>query len=204
MVRRILFLFGIIAVLVYVVAVVLGGLLRPGYSHLSQAVSELIATGAPNKPLLDGLFIAYNGLLIVFAWAVGMSIRGDRRLPVAGAVVLAVVGALGLVMTIWFPMDPRGAVPTTIGTIHLVLAGALSLGSIVAILFIALGLPDRGPWWVYCMVSAVLVFLSGGFAAWTASQGNPLMGLAERITIGLFLQWVAAMSGRLIREDLGR
>jgi hypothetical protein len=204
MVRRVLFLCGIIAVAVYVAAVVAGGLLSPGYSHLSMAISELITAGAPNKGLLDGLFIAYNALLIVFAWSVGMSLRDGRGLAVAGAVLLAAVGALGLVMILFFPMDPRGSAAATAGTIHLVIAGVLSLASILTLLFLALGSPDRGAFWIYSMVSCLLVILSGAYAAWTASQGSPIMGLAERLTIGLFLQWIAALSGRLIREDLGR
>jgi hypothetical protein len=205
MVRRIFFLFGIIAALIYIAAVVIGGIMRPDYNHLSMAVSELIASGAANKQLLDALFIAYNALLLVFAWSVGMSVRGDGKgIAVSGAAILAVVALLGLAMTLFFPMDPRGAPATTAGTIHLVLAGALSLGSILSILFLALGMKDRDAFWVYSMLSGVLVLVSGGFAAVTAIQGSSLMGLAERITIGLFLQWIVVLSGRLVKEDLGR
>ena len=46
--------------------------------------------------------------------------------------------------------------------------------------------------------------VSGGFAAVTAAQASPILGLAERITIVLFLQWVSGLSGRLIKEDIGR
>lgn len=204
MVRRLFFVCGIAAVLLYVAAVITGGVLRPGYNHLSMAISELIETGAPNKALLDGLFIAYNALLIIFAWALGMTVRGGSGLSVSGAAVLAAVGALGLAMTIFFPMDPRGSAATLTGTLHLVVAGALSLGSILSILFLALGSKDRDAFWTYSMVSFVLVLVAGAFAAYTAARGSPLMGLAERLTIGLFLQWVAGTSGRLIKDDLGR
>jgi hypothetical protein len=205
MLRRILFSFGMAAVLVYVVTVILGGILRPGYNHLSMAVSELIAAGAPNKTLLDALFIAYNLFLIVFAWVVGMSVRSDGRpLAVAGAVILAAVGLLGLVMTLFFPMDPRGSPTTSAGTVHLVLASLLSLGSILSIVFLTFGGKERDAFWFYSMASFILVFLSGAFAAVSAAQGSPFLGLAERITIGLFLQWVAGLSGRLAKEDLGR
>jgi hypothetical protein len=55
-----------LAPVVYVVTLILGGLLRPGYSHISQAVSDLIASGAPNKSLLDPLFAIYNLLTVAF------------------------------------------------------------------------------------------------------------------------------------------
>jgi hypothetical protein len=57
---------GILAPVVYVTTVILGGILRPGYSPLSEAVSELIATGAPNKLFLDPLFALYNLLTLAF------------------------------------------------------------------------------------------------------------------------------------------
>jgi hypothetical membrane protein len=205
MVRRIIFLFGVIAVAVYVVAVVMGAALRPGYDHLSYAISELISAGAPNKTLLDGLFIAYNVLVIAFAWALGMSTRGaGSGLAVAGAAILAGVGLVSIVMTLFFPMDPRGSPATTAGLVHLILAGVESLGSILAILFFTLGTRDHGAFWVYSLVSVILVFVSGAFAAVTASLGSPVLGLAERVTIGLFLQWIAALSIKLVKEDLGR
>jgi hypothetical protein len=205
MARRIIFLFGLVAVVVYVVAVVLGAALRPGYDHLSYAISELIVAGAPNKTLLDGLFIAYNVLVIAFAWALGMSTRGDGNgLAVAGAAILAGVGLVSIVMTLFFPMDLRGSPATTTGLLHLILAGVESLGSILAILFYTLGTKDHQAFWVYSLVSVLLVFVSGAFAAVTAAQGSPFLGLAERVTIGLFLQWIAALSIKLVKEDLGR
>ena len=60
--NKILMLSGILAPIAYVGAVVVGGLLRPGYSHIAQYVSELIEAGAPNKALLDPLFALYNVL----------------------------------------------------------------------------------------------------------------------------------------------
>ena len=205
MLRRVFFLCGLVAALLYVAVVVAGGIMRPGYDHLSMAVSELIAAGAPQKSLLDALFIVYNGLLIVFAWAAGMSIRGDGKgTAVAGAALLAAVGLLGLLMTLFFPMDPRGSAATITGTMHLAFAGALSLCTVLSILFLTLGARDHDAFWVYSLVSCALVVLTGAFAAVTAALASPVLGLAERLTIFFFLQWVAGFSGRLVKEDLGR
>ena len=49
---------GIASPILFAVIVVVGGLMQPGYSHISQAISELIERGVLNKPLLDmGLYI---------------------------------------------------------------------------------------------------------------------------------------------------
>jgi hypothetical protein len=205
MLRRVLFMCGMAAVLLYVLAVILGGILRPGYSHLSMAVSELIESGAPNMLLLDVIFIVYNVLLMVFAWAVGMSTRGEGlRLITAGSIILGVVGLLGLALIAFFPMDPRGAAPTIQGTGHLFLAGALSIGSILTVFFLGVGSKVRDGFWFYSLASGILVLVAGGFAAALAAQGSPFLGLAERLTIGLFLQWIFVFSAKLMREDSGR
>jgi hypothetical protein len=58
---------GISAPLLYTFAVAVGGILTPNYNYVSQAISELIASGAPEKALVDPLFGAYNLLVILFA-----------------------------------------------------------------------------------------------------------------------------------------
>ncbi len=205
MLRRTLFACGIAAPLVYAAAVVLGGILNPAHNHLSMAVSELIVGGAPNLLLLQILFIVYNVLLIVFAWAEGMSIRGDGLVVMsAGCWILAAVGVVGIVLTTLFPMDARGTAQTTTGLIHLILAGVLSLGSILAVAFLGIGSKVRDRFWVYSFVIVVLIVVSGAGAAYLAATGHPLLGLAERITIGLFLLWVFSFGVRLVREDTGR
>jgi hypothetical protein len=195
---------GVAAPLVYVTAIILGGALNPGYSHLSMAVSELIESGAPNTTLLDILFCAYGVLLIAFAWAEGMSVRGDGlRLLSAGCVILGIIGLLGIIMTLFFPMDPRGAPQTAIGIIHLVLAGAVSLATILTVAFLGLGSKTRDGFWVYSLVSTILLVLAGVAAAVLAVMGHPLLGLAERLAIGMFLQWILAFAVRLLLEDSG-
>ncbi|NBC95981.1 MAG: DUF998 domain-containing protein, partial [Deinococcus-Thermus bacterium] len=53
---------GVASAAFFVAADLAGILLRPGYSPVSQAISELIETGAPNKTLLDALLLGFHGL----------------------------------------------------------------------------------------------------------------------------------------------
>lgn len=201
MARKILAFSGIAAAIVYVSAVAIGGALRPGYSHISQFVSELIATGAPNKPVLDALFATYNILTVAFgcallleANATGLTTR--RAFAIIGAVVLIIEGIIGLAILL-FPQDPVGATATPTGTTHIVLAGLSSLATILAILFVALWLrthPDLRAFATYSFITVAFIFLSGGIAAATAATQSPLLGLMERLPITGFLQWLAVMS----------
>lgn len=64
--KKFLMMSGMLAALVYVGTAILGGLLRPGYSHLAEAISELVAADAPNRTLLSPLFLLYDALLGFF------------------------------------------------------------------------------------------------------------------------------------------
>ena len=197
--NKVLMLCGIFAPVVYILTVILGGVLRPGYSHVSQAVSDLIAAGAPNKGLLDSLFALYN--LLTFAFGVGLLIymRNDpenRRKVVGtlGAITLVAEGIFGFI-TLFFPED-AGSLTTAIsstGTLHIVFAGLSSLATILAILLMGFWFRDnqalRG-YGSYSFISVAAVFLSGGFAAFSVATQSPIGGLVERITIGGFLQWL--------------
>ena len=59
---------GILAPVVYVGAVVLGGVLRPDYSHVSSFVSALVESHAPHGWLLGPLFGLYNLFCLASGW----------------------------------------------------------------------------------------------------------------------------------------
>lgn len=187
---------GIIAPIIYVTFVIIGGAITPGYSHTAQAISELTATGSPQKLLLDSLFSTYN--LMLLAFGVGfLQYVNNKQPPLlagkAGSWSLILIGTMGLLTNLFFPMDPRGAPATMIGTVHLVLAGLLSLGTISATLFVGLWLrkqPGGKRAGTISLVGCALIVITGGLAAAAAATISPLMGLFQRITIGTFMLWV--------------
>ena len=83
---RLLAVCGIIAPLLYVFTVALGGILTPNYSHVSNAISELIETGAPYTMFLNPLFDVYNILIVLFAAGLYYA-RNVRRSFRAGVVL---------------------------------------------------------------------------------------------------------------------
>jgi hypothetical protein len=60
MLRNLLLICGILSSLLYVGTDILAGTLWEGYSFTSQAVSELSAIGAPTRPLVVPLYLAYD------------------------------------------------------------------------------------------------------------------------------------------------
>jgi hypothetical protein len=185
--------------------VILGGLLRPGYSHVAHAISELIAAGTPNTALLTPLFTLYDLLLAAFGVGLLLTVKASEerqgvRSGTWGALTLVVAGLLGVLMNLFFPQDPGGPAVTFAGTVHVVLAGMLSLGTMLAMLCTGLWLrhaPVLRIYWIYSLASLVLVVVSGALGAAAIATSSPSLGLVERVTIGAFLQWVFVIALKL-------
>jgi len=116
-------------------------------------------------------------------------------------------GILGVLMERPFPMDPRGSAATFAGTMHIVAAGLCSLAIMLALLFGArafTSVPGGRGYALYSYITLAIVFLTGALAATSAATGSALMGLAERVTIGAFLQWVFLVALRHLSGVSGR
>jgi hypothetical membrane protein len=188
---------GVAGPILYVVTVVVGGSITPGYSHAANAISELVQTGAAHRTALNLALAVFNGLILLFA--VGLvrrsrSLRGAGIAVGAGLLIAAVIA--GLAMTP-FAMDPIGQPATFIGIGHIILAGLASLFSLGSLLAFAIGLRRvRGgqPWSTYAALSLTVTLVTGAVAAYGAARLWPTMGLWERFTIGANLQWVFAFA----------
>jgi hypothetical protein len=87
--RTLLLVCGIISSLLYAATDWMGGLLYAGYDFGAQAVSELMAVGAPSESFVGPLFIAYGVLLLAFGAGVYREGAGrDRGLRVAGVLLM--------------------------------------------------------------------------------------------------------------------
>lgn len=201
-VRRFLLWCGVLAALLYMATDVIGGLAYPGYSFSSQAVSELMAVGAPSERIVDPLFLV-NGLLGV-AFAIGVLLeKKGRALRIAGVLLLlnALIGFTGPTL---FEMHPRGVGNVQSDTPHIVLTGigiVLMLGAIGFGGF-ALGARFR----VYSVATIALVLgLSAAMVPFAARLGagqpTPGMGIVERVLIyaGWSL-WPAMLAVALLRR----
>jgi hypothetical membrane protein len=190
---RYLLVTGIIAPIVYLFTVICGAALRTDYSHVSNAISELILAEAPNHNFLNLFFLIYN--LLCLSGAVGLisinRLKSDWKIT-AAAYSLGLVAIAGIAMTLFFPQDPRGTAATFNGTMHLVTAGIESLGLMLAMLWIGLSLranPTRRGFGNLTLLLLGIVFISGGSSALLIQ--SHWMGLLERVTIGTSLFWQA-------------
>jgi len=200
--HKVFLLCGVISPLLFVGLTVLGGALRPGYSHVSDTVSELFSPGAPNKRLLDVLHTSCAVLGVLFGIGVWQFVRGCEYDGLVGPVAAGMIVAIGLVnvaTATLFPQDAWGAPPTFPGQLHKALAGVLALLSILSTLLMGVYLRRTGVlpgFGMYSFVTVGVIVLSGGFAV--ATLGTPIMGLTERITILASVQWTFVFALKLL------
>jgi hypothetical protein len=201
MLRKLLIYCGLAAPVLYVFTAIIGAALRPDdYSHIVNAVSELLSNGAPNKAILDVVFNIYNALLLVFAIGAFSALRNS---PSLSRFAMGILVAIQVLSFSWgfFPMDPLGAEATFAGTMHNVLGGVVAMATIVMPLLMGLGLrrlDDFNRYAVYSFISSAIIFVSGLTGVILAGQGVHLFGLFERITIGTYEVWIFVTALRLL------
>lgn len=176
-----------------------------GYSRMSQAVSELSATGAPSRPFLTAVGPIFSLLQIGFGLGMWQSAHGKRAIRIAGAVLVG-HGVMSL-LWIFAPMSSREVIAagaaTSADSMHLVLAAGTGLfvAAYVAAFAIAFGWLFR----VYSVLTLATALVFGRLSAQVdhleAAEPTPYMGLLERIGMGAWLLWLAVAAVVLLRRN---
>jgi hypothetical protein len=180
--------------LLYVVAVllltVLGGAGVPGYSHASQFISELGATGAPHEML-----VRFAGFLPAGVFLCLFTLGAFRALPRSRLTSVGLIGvliyAVGYIVAAIFPCDPgcRPAEPSASQIVHNLfgLAGyALAPPFLVALGWSA----RRWPGGSYLTVPALLAAGITFVGLLTLSPESPYAGVSQRGIEATVLLWV--------------
>lgn len=204
--RKLLLLCGIVASVLYVVINIITPALWPAYQLTSQTVSELSAIGTPTRFVWTTLCVPYTLLMIAFAFGVLLSAANNKQLKIAGNLLLA-YGLLGILWP-FASMHQRVVLATGGGTIsdrlHLAVGGLTELLYILALFFTAYAMKK---WFrLYSLITFVILVIFGSLTFWAApgvasNQPTPLLGIWERINIGIFLLWVVIFSLKLISND---
>jgi hypothetical membrane protein len=193
---RALLLAGLAAPIVLIVAIVAAGDSEPGYSHVSQFVSELGAVGAAHQNPFNygGLF--FSGLLTVL-FALGMYLQVKPRAWFVASSLLVAVAGIGRLVAGVFPCDAGCAIGnmSNTATVHVV-AGFFALTSgATAPLLLAVGLRRRGQnrlFWVSAGLgcsSLILVTVLFGLG-----KGFPYVGAVQRLALAAFYGWIVAVT----------
>ncbi|MEE9202181.1 MAG: DUF998 domain-containing protein, partial [Dehalococcoidia bacterium] len=126
---KLLALCGIAAPIIFAVLVVVGGFIYEGYSHATQAISELGGVEA-QYPIIQNVNFFVLGILVV-AFAVGLhrGIGGGRGSRL-GPVLVGVFGVVAGIGNAFLPCDAGCDFQSLTGTMH----NLTGLGGFVALI----------------------------------------------------------------------
>ena len=193
---------GVIAPILFTVLLTLAALLRPGYSHVSQFISELGAVGTQNAIVQQTSLIVTGLLIIAFAVGLNRSIR-DGRAAKLGSAFVVVFGA-GMFGGGVFSCDP--GCPTTGGsftnTMHGVVAFSGLIAFILACLILWRALKKDSRWRGYQSFSLVIGIIFLGLSLIFTpllGSGSEWAGAVQRLLIGIVMLWIEIMALRLLR-----
>jgi hypothetical protein len=190
---------GILSSVLYVAVNIIVPAQWPEYSSMSFTVSELSAVHAPTRFLWNVLCTPYTLLMLAFAWGVWKLSEGNKRLRIAGK-LLMVYSSLGLLWP-FAPMHLRETLAAGGGTfsdtMHLTLATITEIIYLFALGFAAAALDRK--FRIYSIITLILLSIFGTLTFLEAPNVSknlptPFIGLWERINIGLFLQWVIVLA----------
>jgi hypothetical membrane protein len=196
---------GVLGPAVFTLTYTVAGLLRPGYSPVDQAISDLGV--GDNAWLLTGSLILLGLSLLGFTISFYRTIRppASTALRVVSAALLASVGAGYAVAGIFDETNP----------LHWQLGAPLVYGGATFGFLLAGVLLRRDRAWrgwgtaslLFSLVTVLLIALTFyTFSSYAYSEGDPspegqLGGLMERVLFVEILAWYAAFGSRLFRAS---
>jgi hypothetical protein len=204
LIKNILLFCGILSSLLYVAMTIFVPLQWPGYNSASQVISELSAIDAPTRQLWVPLGIIYTLLTASFGCGVWYIAGGNRLLGVTGALIF-INGVLGL---FWPPMHQREVLAagggTMTDTMHIVFSFVTVLLFMLSIGFGAAALGKR--FRIYSLITMTILIVFGILTGMDAPEmeanlPTPLIGVWERINIGVYMLWIIVLSVILIGKQ---
>ena len=196
---------GILSSVLYFAINIIVPLQWNGYDLASRVPSELSAIGAPTAKLWAILASPYTLLMIAFGWGVMKAAGENHRLVIAAKLLIA-YGALGFIWP-FAPMHLRETLAaggsTFSDTLHIILGAVTNILYLLALGFAAAALGKK--FRVYSMVTFILVLIFGALTFNEApgvarNEPTPLIGIWERINIGIFLLWIVVLAIVLLQK----
>lgn len=194
---------GVLSSMLYIAMNVFIPMFHPGYSSFSQTVSELSAVDSPTRTLWMVLISLYSLLVFVFGWAVRSVAQGDRRLRIAGILMMVYV----IVGLVWPPMHQREVLAAGGGTLTDTLHIAFTMFTVpLMLLIMGFGSAVFGKRFrFYSLVSILIMIVFGVLtglqsARMEANLPTPWMGVWERISIAAYMVWIMVFAVMLLKR----
>lgn len=196
-------LVGIVGPVVWWLLVAVNGAITPGYSHTTEFISSLGGVGAPYAIVQQLNFAVFGSSLIAFAAGVHVWF-GDGRRPRVGTALFLVFG-VGVILAGVFP-ENAAAPESVTHVLHNVVSMIAFLAGItgVGLLTRRFGSDRRWPTYRYELFGTLLVVLvTFAVFMYTVASDSAVIGITQRLFLGVMTLWVVVQSFRLYRLSGG-
>ena len=177
-----------------------GASAHSAYSHVSQYISELGASGAANASLVAAAGFAPLGGLVLAFLGVASGVFPASRQKTAGVICFGAVGAAYIVSAV-FPCDAGCPDSGSLSqSIHNVFGGFEYVGAFAGLLLLGAAFRGSEIWRDVspaCVISAVFVAL--GFVAMLLPGLQSFRGLSQRVAEASIFLWIGYVSVFLFR-----
>jgi hypothetical membrane protein len=190
---------GLVGAPLFVLVLLIEGATRPGYSAWSNYGSQLSLSDQGWEQIAN--FLVTGTLMLAFAYGLRRAVPSGKG-STWGPILLGTFG-LGLLLSGVFVIDPGNgypagvaAVTTLHGTLHTIF-GASVFASLPAACVVLSRRWTHGAggkvWVAYSVLTAVLML-----ASFVASWDGALLGLYQRLSIGVGWTWIVPLATRLV------
>ena len=198
--ERSLLVCGILSSLWYFAVNIYVPLHYEGYNHKTFTVSELSAIDSPTRLLWVLIVLLYPLLFVSLGW--GILKLANKNFP------LRIMGSLIIVYSFfnmyWPPMHMRGNEATFTDTLHIVWSFITVL---LMMIIMGFGAASFGKQFrIFTIVSMLVLVLFGALTSTEAPNiatngPTPMIGIWERINIGVFMVWVIVLAIELLKQQ---
>ena len=196
---RILALCGIVGPIIFAVLVTVSGFLYDGYSHSSQAISELAGSDA-ESPLLQTInFFIIGSAVMALAVGLHRGIGGGRGSVIGPALIFVFGASSGIGI---FPCDSGCDGATGLGFMHNLTGLIGFVAAIVSIFVISRRFKGDPNWGSLYPVAKVFAFATLiAFLMWIGASKiadqESVNGVFQRLYIGVWFTWIEIMAFKL-------
>ncbi len=200
--QKLLAVCGIAIPIIFVILMIVAGFLYEGYSHATQAVSELGGVEAQYPIVQNANFFIVAILIVAFAFGLHRGIGGGKGSRL-GPILVGIFGII-TVPQAFLPCDPGCGWESFTGALHNLTGLSGFLAVCIGILVTARrfkGDPNWQSYRRYSLITGVAALVS--LVAWIgiskAAGVDAVNGVLQRVFIGIVFLWIEVVAIRLFR-----
>jgi hypothetical protein len=194
-----LILSGVIGAISYITHVILGGILWKGFNHITQTISELTGSEAPNASFLKIFTNIYGVCMIIFSLSLYFLFREYKlhKTEKIGAILLITMELTSFIGYSLFPLDTSKSMSGFQNGMHMVVTAIVVVTTISSGFFIAIGLIKNVEYKVigrFILICSLMITISGALTPIVMANRLGMEGLIERINIFTLQGYIFVLS----------